>query len=406
MTGTLPSAEPAPPHAPTGAAGSNQPGPLLGAAVRHEWTLDPDFVTVNHGSFGATPRVVLAAQAACRSRMEAQPTRFMATELPAALRAAADRLAGFLNARGQDIALVDNATTGCNAVLRSLPLQPDDEVLVLGHGYNAVRQTVRFVTERAGARMVEAPLPFPRPRPAALVEAVAACLGPRTRLAVVDHVTSGSALVLPIAEIVAACHAAGVPVLVDGAHAPGQLDLDLTALNADWYAGNCHKWLCAPKGSAFLWARPDRQAALHPTVISHGYGQGFAAEFDWTGTRDPSPFLAVPAALDFHARLGGAALRARNASLAAEAGLGLAARWGTEMGNAGCSAAMAVVRLPATFGHDDAAARALRGRLLAAGCDAPVHAIDGALWLRLSAFAYNEPEDYDRLFERVTAAAP
>ena len=382
----------------------NHPPPLLGASVRHEWALDPSFLTVNHGSFGATPRVVQAVQAQRRARMEAQPTRFMATGLPQALRAAADRLGTFLGARGEDIALLDNATTGCNAVLRSLRLDPGDEVLVLSHGYNAVRQTVRFVTDRAGARMTEAALPFPAPDAAGLTEAVVKALGPRTRLAVIDHVTSGSALVMPLAAIVAACHDAGVPVLVDGAHAPGQLDLDLEAIGADWYAGNCHKWLCAPKGSAFLWARRDRQADLHPTVISHGYGQGFGAEFDWTGTRDPSPFLAIPAALDFHARLGGAALRARNATLAAAAGADLAARWGTGMGNAGCSAAMAVVRLPGSARADEAAARELRRRLLARDCDAPVHAFDGALWLRLSAFAYNEAADYDRLFTVVNAA--
>lgn len=406
-TDTPPEPFPAKARAPAATAGSalpNHPPLLLGAAVRHEWALHPGFLTVNHGSFGATPRVVQAVQAEWRARLEAQPTRFMAIELPAALRTVADRLGAFLGARGEDIALLDNATTGCNAVLRSLRLQPGDEVLVLSHGYNAVRQTVRFVTERAGARMTEAALPFPCPDAAGLAEAVTKALGPRTRLAVIDHVTSGSALVMPLAAIVAACHDAGVPVLVDGAHAPGQLDLDLEAIRADWYAGNCHKWLCAPKGSAFLWARPDRQADLHPTVISHGYRQGFGAEFGWTGTRDPTPFLAIPAALDFHARLGGAALRARNAALAAAVGADLAARWGTEMGNAGCSAAMAVVRLPDPPGADDVAALSLRSRLLALDCDAPLHAIDGALWLRLSVFAYNEPVDYDRLFEVVNAA--
>ena len=207
-------------------------------------------------------------------------------------------------------------------MLRSLRLAPGDEIVALSHGYGAVRNTVRYVTERAGARMVEAKVPFPRPSAEAIVANLAAVLTKRTRIAVLDHITSSSALVLPLARMIEVCHAAGVPVLVDGAHAPGQVTLDLTALGADWYSGNCHKWLCAPKGSAFLHARPDRQEDLHPVTISHGLGGGFLAEFDWTGTWDPSAYLAVGDAIDFHQRLGGAALRARNAALAAEGDAG------------------------------------------------------------------------------------
>jgi len=243
--------------------------PLLGKAVRHEWALDREFLSVNHGSFGAAPRVVLAAQDDWRRRMEHQPGRFMRAVFPDALRHAADRLGAFVGADGKDIAFVDNATTGCNAVLRSLRLQADDEIVVLSHGYGAVRNTVRYVTGRAGARMVDVFVPFPRPHPDAIVANLQAVLTPGTRLAVLDHITSGSALVMPLQRMVEACHAAGVPVLVDGAHGPGQVTLDLRALNADWYAGNCHKWLNAPKGCAFLHARPDRQEYLHPVTISH-----------------------------------------------------------------------------------------------------------------------------------------
>jgi isopenicillin-N epimerase len=328
-------------------SGANAPPPLLGRAVRHEWPLDWSWLTVNHGSFGATPRVVLAAQQDWRRQLEAQPTRFMHERLQAGLVAAAARLGVFLGADGNDIGFLDNATTGCNTVLRSLRLAPDDEVLVLSHGYGAVRNTVRFVTERAGARMTEAVVPFPRPDAAAIVASIAAALTGRTRIAVVDHITSGSALVLPLHAVISACRAAGVPVLVDGAHGPGQVTLDLGSLGADWYVGNCHKWLCAPKGSAFLWAAPDRQAELHPLTISHGYGQGFRAEFDWTGTRDSSACLAIPTAIDFHHRLGDAVLRARNVALAAEGARLLADRLGTEVGTTGALAgAMGVVRVP------------------------------------------------------------
>jgi isopenicillin-N epimerase len=371
--------------------------PALGRAVRHEWRLDPDFLTVNHGSFGATPQCVLAVQTNWREQMEAQPSRFMRAVLPRALRQAADSLGVFLNAQGADIAFVDNATAGCNAVLRSLRLQPGDEILVLDHGYNAVRNTVRYVTGQAGARMTEAAVPFPHVDDDAMVASIAAALTAHTRLAVIDQITSGSALVLPLARIVAACHAAGVPVLVDGAHAPGQIELDLPAIGADWYTGNCHKWLCAPKGAAFLWASPDRQAELHPTIISHGLGGGFLAEFDWTGTRDFSAFLSVPAAIEFHQRLGGPALRARNIVLAAEAAALIARRLNTDAVDTGGSMGLVRLPLPGTA----AVSEDIRNRLLAAGTDAPTHPLAGALWLRLSAFAYNDLADYERLADIV-----
>lgn len=376
----------------------------LGAAIRHEWRLDPDYLTVNHGSFGATPLAVLAAQDEWRRVMEAQPSRFMRRVLPDALREAAAGLGQFLGADGQDLAFVPNATAGCNAVLRSVRFQSGDEILALSHVYGAVGNTIRYVASRTGAVMRQAALPFPRPDDDAILANIQAALTPRTRLAVIDHITSSSALVLPLARIVAACHAAGVPVLVDGAHGPGQVELNLTALGADWYTGNCHKWLAAAKGCAFLWARRDRQDDLHPTVISHGYGQGFVAEFDWTGTWDPSAYLSVTAALDFHARLGGPALRARNAALAFAAGNLVAARLGTETGTGNApTGAMAMVRLPRATAAD---AAALRDQLLAAGTDVPLHAHGDEVWLRLSASAYNEISDYARLAEIVQGVLP
>ena len=383
------------------AKSASGPLPRLGAAIRGEFMLDPDFLTVNHGSFGAAPLGVLAAQDEWRRRLEAQPTRFMRNELPKALRAAAGKLGRFLGAAGEDIAFVDNATTGCNAVLRSLAFKPGDEILVLDHVYGAVRNTVRHVAERAGARMVEAAIPFPNPTADGVVAAVEAKLGPNTRLAVFDHIASHSALVLPIQRMVAACRAAGVPVLVDGAHGPGQVTVDLTALSADWYSGNCHKWLSTPKGCAFLWARKDRQRDLHPVTVSHGYGKGFTAEFDWTGTRDPSAYLAVDAAIEFHERLGGPAFRRRNAELA-QAGAALIARRldsGTAAGPE-FHAAMWLVKLPVAGPATPERAFALRSRMLDEfKTDVPVHPLAGAIWLRISAFAYNELGDYARLAE-------
>ncbi len=378
---------------------------LTGAALRQAFLLEEGFATVNHGSYGATPRPVLAAQDDWRARMERQPTRFFNATILPALRAAAAALGSVIGARGEDIGFVGNATEGVNGVLRSLVFAPGDEIVTLGHVYGAVRNTIRHVCGVTSARMIEVPLAFPRPDDAEMLAGLAAALGPRTKLAVLDHITSSSALLLPIAAMVAACHARGVKVLVDGAHAPGQVPLDLTAVDADWYVGNCHKWLFAPKGSGFLWARADRQAGIHPAVISHGYGQGFTAEFDWTGTRDPSAWLAVPAALAFHAGLGGEGLMARNAALAASAATRLAGRFGTETGAGNRpAAAMATVRLPDDRPADRGRAEAVRERLLALGTDVPVMVHGDRLWLRLSAQAYNEAGDFERMGDLVERA--
>jgi isopenicillin-N epimerase len=370
----------------------------LGAAVRAEWALDPDYVTVNHGSFGATPKRVLEAQDAWRRRMEAQPTRFMCKVLPDALSEAAARLAAFLGGAADNVAFVVNATDGCNAVLRSRRFRPGDEIVLLSHAYGAVRNAVRYVCDVSGARMVAVDLPFPRVADDDAVARVAAALTSRTRLAVLDHITSQSALVLPIGRMIAACHAACVPVLVDGAHAPGHVDLNMTALNADWYVGNCHKWMMAPKGCAFLYARADRRADLHPLAISHGFGGGFRAEFDWTGTWDPSAFLAIGAAIDFCDWLGGPALRARNAALAAEAAALVAGVLRTETGGGNdVAGAMALVRLPVAGAVSEGRALRLRELVLDAGGDVPIHANAGGIWMRLSAQAYNELDDYRKL---------
>lgn len=370
----------------------------LGAAIRHEWGLDPDFLTLNHGSYGATPRAVLVEQDRWRRRMEAQPTRFFSRELPEALRKTAAVLAQAVSVEPDEIVFVPNATTGCNAVLRSMRLGEGDEILHASHVYNAVRNTMAYVAGRSGAKVTSAELPFPRPDKATLLANIERAITKRTRIAVIDHITSPSGLVLPVAEIVALCHAAGVPVLVDGAHGPGQVPLDLRALDADWYVGNCHKWWSAPKGCGFLHARADRRTDLHPVTISHGYEAGFTKEFDWTGTVDPTAYLSLPAALDFFEKLGGMALMERNRLLAERAGALLASALGTEVGaRPDMAGAMASVRLPFEMVPTREGAIPVRTALHAAGCDSPVHGLAGGPWLRLSAYAYNEIADYERL---------
>ena len=263
------------------------------------WCLDPSVTYLNHGSFGACPSAVLEVQAALRLEMEQEPVDFLVKNLPARLDTARRALALFLGAAPEDLVFVPNATAGVNAVLRSLAFESGDELLVTSHTYAACRKTVDFVTARSGATVVVANLPFPCRDEEEIIAAVLQCASPRTRLALLDHVTSPTALVLPIARLVGELRARGIDTLVDGAHAPGMVPLALADLDAAYYTGNAHKWLCAPKGAAFLHVRRDRQAFLHPTVISHGYSAGFHAEFDWTGTCDPTPWLCIPAALQY-----------------------------------------------------------------------------------------------------------
>ncbi len=363
-----------------------------GAAVKPLWPLEEGMIFLNHGSYGACPHAVLAEQARLRLRLESQPCRFINTEAPPALRAAAAQLAAFVGAAPDDLGFVENTTSGINAIIGSLAWNAGDEVIVTDHVYNAVRNTLRHVLDRHGATLKVVPVGLPVAGPEAVVDAVVGAVGPATRLVVLDHVASVSGVVFPVAEIAAGCAAKGVDCLIDGAHAPGMLDLDVPATGAAYYVGNCHKWLCAPKGAAFVWARADRQAGLHPTVISHDLGRGFAAEFDKIGTRDQTAWLAVPAALAFHEELGGAALRQRNHDVVVEAATALAARFGTRMGApAAMFGSLATIRLPEGLPADRATADALKAHLWRQH-RAEVHIMPfvDALWLRLSVQAYNE----------------
>lgn len=271
-------------------------------SLRAHWTLDPTVTFLNHGSFGACPRAVLERQTELRAQLEREPVRFFVQELEPMLDAARAEVAAFVGARPEDLAFVRNATAGVNAVLGSVSLAPGDELLTTRHVYGACLQAMRHVASRAGARVVVADVPFPLRSPDEVVERIIDAVTDRTRLALIDHVTSPTGLVLPIERIVAELAARGVDTLVDGAHAPGMVPLALDRLGAAYYTANFHKWTCAPKGAAMLWARADRQEGLHPTAISHGYASArprkrFLEEFDWTGTDDPTPWLCIPDAL-------------------------------------------------------------------------------------------------------------
>ena len=387
---------------------------MLGQDLAARWALDPHVTFLNHGSFGACPSEVLRHQAALRAEMEAEPVRFLSREIDDRLAVARAALGAFVGADPDDLAFVANATGGVNAVLRSLSLARGDELLTTDHAYGACRNTLEFVADRAGARVVVAALPFPVGSPDEIVEAVTARVTERTRLALLDHVTSPTALVLPVARLAAALGARGVDVLVDGAHAPGMVPLDVRGLGVAYYAGNCHKWLCAPKGSAFLWVCRDRQAAIRPLTISHGASAArpdrsrFRLEFDWTGTDDPTAWLSVPAAIEHVGSLlpgGWPAVMARNRGLALEARRVLGAVAGTPPP---CPDAM-VGSLAAVVLPDGPAAEIgwrrpdpLQRRLFDAwSIEVPVISFPAPprRLVRVSAQLYNRYPDYARLAE-------
>jgi isopenicillin-N epimerase len=378
--------------------------------IAANWALDPSVIYLNHGSFGACPSAVLEMQAALRLEMEREPFDFLSGSIKRRLDAAREVLAAFVGADARDLAFVPNATAGVNAVLRSLEFDRGDEILVTTHTYNACRRTVDYVADRSGARVVSAALPFPCPGEDSIVAAVLEAASPRTRLALIDHVTSPTALIMPVRRLVDELARRGIDSLVDGAHAPGMVPLDLAEIGAAYYTGNAHKWLCAPKGAAFLHVRRDRQAPLHPITISHGYGAGFQPEFDWTGTADPTPYLCIPGAIQFIGGLlpgGWSAVMAANHALALEArGLVLAAL-GQE---APCPdlmvGSMASVPLPAPLRGSPAErmdVQALHDWLRERGVEAWLHPHPLPL-LRISAQLYNTIDQYRQLLRLLEQA--
>ena len=387
------------------------------------WRLDPAVTYLNHGSYGACPEPVLAVQRALRDRMEAEPVRFLSGDLPGLLDAARATVAAFLGADPDGLAFVPNATTGVNTVLRSLRFEPGDELLTTDHEYNATLNALAAAAARDGARVVIARIPFPIANPGDAVAAILAAATARTRFALVSQVTSPTALVLPIAEIVEELSRRGIDTLVDGAHAPGMIPLDLDGLGAAWWTGNGHKWLCSPKGSALLWVRADKREPIHPLVVSHGANEvldgrsRFRAEFDWVGTSDPTAFLTLPETIDWMAGSapgggGWGSIMAANHALAI-AGRDLVAVALGVAPPAPDSMLGSMAALPVPGLQNDASAESLTRRLATEDrIQVPVGgwpvraARDGQhpeqVLIRISAQRYNELADYERLAEALT----
>jgi isopenicillin-N epimerase len=355
------------------------------------------------------PRRVQLAQQAIRDEIERQPARFVVRELadvgefvprmPPRMRTAAAAVAEFVNCDARDLAFVDNVTAGYNAVLRSWPFQAGDEILITDHSYGTVGLTSEYVASRTGARVITLALPFPATTPEKVIAAFEAAVTPRTRIAVVDHVTAPSALVLPVAEIAARLRARGVAVMVDGAHALGALPVDIAKLGVDFYTGNLHKWAMAPRPSAILWAAAARQKDLHPTAISWGYGKGMSAEFDMLGTRDATPWLAAPEGIAFMRELGLDAMREYNHRTVWDAARSLTGHWGTQIpGPESMYGSMVTIQLPEKFGTTREAASRLKDVLLfEEHIETQPNFINGRVYIRLAAQVYNDASDFEKL---------
>jgi len=389
----------------------------FGRAMLEHWLLDPEHTYLNHGTVGAPPRRVLQAQQALRDEIERHPSRFMLRELQgempmpwrsrSRLREAIGAVAPFLGARPEDLVFVPNVTAGINAVLGSVSLSAGDEVVVSDLAYGAVKNTATVFCDRAGAVLKIASGAVPVRDSGDVVDAIIAELTPRTKLVVIDHVTAQTALVLPVATVAAECRRRGVPVLVDGAHAPGSRPLDIAALGVDWYAANLHKWAHAPRGCGILWAAPEHQPALHAPIVSWGRDRGFLHEFEHTATGDPTSYLAAPEGIavlrdwDFDA-----CVRYMH-GLAWRAGETLTDRWGTRIETPpDMIGSMITVPLPERAGSTDADAEQLRlALLLEDRIEVQLHAWRGRLWTRVSAQVYNDEADITRLGDAVARRA-
>jgi len=387
--------------------------------VREQFLLRSGVVFLNHGSFGACPRPVFEAYQRWQLELERQPVEFLGRRFAGLMHTARQALGVFVGADTDDLVFVPNATTGLNAVARSLPLQPGDEVLTTDHEYGALDRTWRFVCTKRGAAYVNYPLPLPIRSTEDAVETIWAGVTARTRVLFMSHITSPTALILPVSELIRRAREAGILTVVDGAHAPGQIPLDLSALGADFYAGNCHKWLCAPKGAGFLYARPEVQSLVEPLVVSWGWNRGeevsglldlgegksrFINEQEWQGTRDPAAYLSVPAAIQFQEEHDWPGVRAECHEL-----LQAARRRIEEMtGLPGICpdspewyAQMAALRLPTC----DAAA--LQRRLWEeCQIEVPIIERNGRQYARVSVQGYNTAEDVEALVQTLGKLLP
>ena len=378
----------------------------LGDDIRSQWALDEEIAFLNHGSFGARPRCVLEAQNRWRREMEADPADFLDRRGPELLEHLKDVTGRFLGARPDDFGFVSSASEAINAVLRSSHFGPGDELVTTNHAYPGIRHSLRYAADRSGATLIEVPVPLPVTSPDSIVGAIEEALTPRSRLVVIDHITSFSGLVFPVERIIEVCRRRNVEVLVDGAHAPGMVDLSIEELGATYYAANLHKWACAPISAAVLWVTSDKQADIHPLVISNFLGEGFQREFLWQGTRDVTSWLAVEDAIAYGAGLGWDRIRRHNHQMAVWVQQMLCDRWQVEPNSprdGSMLGSMASITLPETVKRHFDDHRAIGAHLHSVHrIEVPVVEWNGRWLIRPCCQVYNRPEEYERLAEAIS----
>jgi isopenicillin-N epimerase len=376
---------------------------MSGLPDASSWTLDRDLAYLNHGSFGAAPISVLAAQQGWRDALERNPTGFLVRQLPDLLAEVRAKLAAFLGADPAGLVFTDNATVGLQTVIAQLKLESGDEVVTTDHAFVPVLTQLHQVAATTGAKIRVAHVPVTAAGTSEVVDAIMAETTGQTKYVVIDHVASCSGMVFPVGQIVAHCRPRGIGVVIDGAHAAGLLPVDLDGIGADLWVGNLHKWLCAPKASAVLYAAPQWRDRLRPLVASHRFDDGFQAAFDWTGTHDPSSLLAATAAMAFFEQIGWPAVWEHNNDLAVRGAELVAGRLGTAApGGDGLTAAMRLIQLPEPLGEFDAR-EIERGLLDDYKVVVPITYHDGWQWLRVSAQLYNTIDDYERLASALVA---
>jgi isopenicillin-N epimerase len=374
------------------------------------FTLDPNVIYLNHGAFGACPPVVQAVQREFRDRLERNPVHFFTRELEGLFDQTRAVLAPFLGARGEDLAFVPNATAGVNTVLSALEFEAGDEIVINDHTYPACRNAVQYWAARRSLQVRVAKIPFPVFSAPALSAAILEQVTPRTKLVLIDHITSPSGLIMPLDELLSELATLGIDSLIDGAHGPGMLPIDLESLGAAYYTGNLHKWCCAPKGAAFLWVRRDKQALIHPLVISHGWAvprtdrSRFQLEFDWPGTLDASAILSIPSALAFLSGLfegGFPALYAYNHALALRGRDILCAAMGTAPPCPDALLGSLAVALFPEVTPRVPTPDALYNALVARGIEVPIVPLPGypSGFVRIAAQVYNSESEFVALGE-------
>ena len=367
--------------------------------MRENWSFEEGLTYLNHGAYGATPNVVIQEQNRFRAELENNPTAFFGLQYPKYYQSARDKLAEFLNANQSEIFLTENATAGVNTVLRGIDFEHGDRIVTTSYAYGPLRGALSYLRDRYGVEVEYVDIPFPLSDEAEIAERVSSALTPSVKLLFIDHVASATGVIFPLQSIIAAANENGVPTLVDGAHAPGMIPLNLRELGATWYVGNCHKWMCAPKGAAFLYSQSEHE--LSPLSLSRGYGSGRQAEFEWIGTRDASAWFSIPAALRFLEGLPLAEAQQRNIRLADDAAKLFSERWGVpRTAPRSALAAMETLPLPGEWGDVQESSRKLMRWLYEEHkFIAQFYPFDDRLWFRISAQVYNKIDDFQRLSE-------